>query len=153
MSSRSKLSLVHLSRVYLISKYSAQLSSQGTCSSPPNIVWNHDLWNHRAFKLRVPQYLKSCECHPFFAITEYGFLTSHSPIWVVATWGLTLKCLKWGIFPRWSRKMIQCLKTHVSTGLLPCHLFLSDLEQSLVNLVSDLSRAGDKPSLSQLREA
>lgn len=34
---RSKLSLVHLSPVYLISN-STQLSSQGTCSSPPTVL-------------------------------------------------------------------------------------------------------------------
>ena len=83
--------------------------------------------------------LLSQECHNIWSHVDATLLRYHHCIWLSHTpyphlghGHLRNDTLKRGIFPRWSRKMIQRLKTPKSgsIGLLHCHLFLSNLEQA-----------------------
>lgn len=101
----------------------------------------------------MPQDLESCDATLLYC--HHCFLTSHIPVWTVAISGMTFKCLKLGISSRWSRRVIQWLKTPKSVNVgLTLHVDGSTAISSSATLskhsvpsVSDLWHADDKPSL------
>lgn len=151
---RSKLSLVHLSQVHLISKNSTQLSSHGTCSSP--------LTQFQIVTSEIIELLGQ-ECNNIWSHVDATLICYHHCTWLSHIPYPHLGCgrlrndtqiSEMGDFSKMKQKNDTVFKNSQEWECRTAPLLSSaTLNKPSMRSVSNLWRADDKPSLSQRREA